>query len=1595
MTSYARWSKIATTWRNRRHLRDARSRRQRQHLFRKSLMESLEARQLLAADWNLADFGGFRQDWQISEPATALPVDSLEDYQAGNWESEDPVAFQLIGDLWDSVQPLTASPEVVFIDPFVPDYASLTAELSSFRVASDDDNAPPMEWVLLDADTDAVWQITDWLSQREGLKAIHLVSHGAPGTLLWGSTRLDSEILPSYGEQLAAWGNALALGGDLLLYGCDVGQGQVGERFLQQLAAFSGADVAASTNPTGTARLGGDWILETWTGPIETTPLFTASTAWEGLLGGTVFGDGWGAGQTRSSSDGTTLDFSAVTGDLVFLIDGATVTVNYADPNRTDSLTYTATEPYTIIGSQGSDRFQIADDSLLTSIDGQMGDDTVAFTATTGLAGDVSITTATRGDHTAFTLSNIETFAGSISLGAGIRGEINQAIEGWATVVTEFVQSELLATRIPLLDISLVEVLGRGFSVNPLDDLDAAKAYATSLLTFDSTALDGLADLGAIAGVLQDQLNSAVSGELFTVSASLQQWSELHLDVSFAASQSFQFAPAISSDVTTALAAAGISLSAFSQLDLTASLGGSVQFGIDLAGITDFDAGSFADRGFLRIDPLTFAVDLDASNITAAAGLSAQVFGSAATVNITDGTARLNARAALSLDPTGADGNGGFAISRLSETHELRLEASGSLDTRLPLSATLGSFDLSHFGTPTLILATDSLLEYQGDRLLVTTPELSLDVALNADLAARLLDLLGQIRDLGQNLPFGLFDQEIPGLGQSLNQLLTNSQSAVDDAGVGGVFKLKDAAGHYFYSDYDPGAGQGTTFTLNPDVTVRGLLETLNRTLASLTQVKFSMDQLDWSGKNLAGFDFAAFRIAGGNDFSLDFLRGLDFSGADLRGADLSGLDLTGIDFSGARFDATTRFDGAILRRADFSGADLRGVNLSGLDLRWAKFSQARIDGVDFRFSAAFDVDWSNVRFSAGNQPNSTDLVSNTDLSGVFGGDGGWKQLAFGLDLSGWTAKNWSRFDLSGLDFSGSNLSGFDLSGANLRGIALHGATLDNANLSGAFAWDVKWGTLASGVNVNISDLLHNLSLPDWGSSTGTAKNWAAGLDLSGFDFSGWDLSGLDFTDITLTGANFAGSLLKGVTFPNFDPGWNFAFADFRGIDLSGIAQLAGVFRGANFSGLDFSGISFAGDSQDFTGADFSFSQNLDGLFSGLSESVSRWFDGVNFGGVDFSGLGADAKGKFKFGGFRGVSFSHADLSGLDFRGVDMSFASFGGSTLTDVNFDGVSLLGARLADSLGDVASAAGAFYDGLTGLPTRWTDSESFMAELNPVVIEDIFATGAPGPAFAFSGGLKFADNQIDLSVHLQANIDRQFAVDFALGSDDLAPSVAAALPTMELAGTAYGRGVLAVDFDLGMLLGVRDASVAGLFTVPLPDPGSLDPYFRLNRFDIGGSLGVTGLRASLEVAGLGSVGVEDVSLGLMAGGRVSLTPPGGDTRLKLSDMAALRTADPANWYKNLVEVTPSAKFDAGFTVTVDSAIKIGDDTFSAVFGNPIVNLATERLFYTDEHGGTRFQSPAVTLDVALTVAQRDTLLSVLGTLKDGGAARCPAIF
>ena len=145
------------------------------------------------------------------------------------------------------------------------------------------DNLPDgSEWILLDPARDGVLQLQEILLNYQGLDSLHILSHGAPGALHLGTTALTNENLARYASALHAIGAALSPDGDLLLYGCNVAEGRIGATFVAQLAQATGADVAASTNPTGAMALGGDAVLERHSGTVESIALAVVSSG--GLL---------------------------------------------------------------------------------------------------------------------------------------------------------------------------------------------------------------------------------------------------------------------------------------------------------------------------------------------------------------------------------------------------------------------------------------------------------------------------------------------------------------------------------------------------------------------------------------------------------------------------------------------------------------------------------------------------------------------------------------------------------------------------------------------------------------------------------------------------------------------------------------------------------------------------------------------------------------------------------------------------------------------------------------------------------------------------------------------------------------------------------------------------------------------------------------------------------------------------------------------------------------------------------------------------------------------------------------------------------------
>lgn len=176
----------------------------------------------------------------VATDATAQPADPL-------LEALDQAVPAAVGAPADTLQPV----EWLVIDAAVPDAAQLAADArDGVRV------------LMLDASRDGLAQIRDAVvAGGAPVSALHIVSHGAPGYIVLGNSALDNAQLAARASELQALQPLLTADADVLLYGCDVALGAVGEAFVQELARLTGADVAASTDATGGAAVEGDWVF--------------------------------------------------------------------------------------------------------------------------------------------------------------------------------------------------------------------------------------------------------------------------------------------------------------------------------------------------------------------------------------------------------------------------------------------------------------------------------------------------------------------------------------------------------------------------------------------------------------------------------------------------------------------------------------------------------------------------------------------------------------------------------------------------------------------------------------------------------------------------------------------------------------------------------------------------------------------------------------------------------------------------------------------------------------------------------------------------------------------------------------------------------------------------------------------------------------------------------------------------------------------------------------------------------------------------------------------------------------------------------------
>jgi hypothetical protein len=100
------------------------------------------------------------------------------------------------------------------------------------------------EVVYLDPSRDGLQQIAEWLHGSQGVQAVHILSHGAPGQWALGATVADAlSLCDEHADPLAIIAGVLSANAVLTLHGSDLAADASGAQLIATLAAVTGAQV--------------------------------------------------------------------------------------------------------------------------------------------------------------------------------------------------------------------------------------------------------------------------------------------------------------------------------------------------------------------------------------------------------------------------------------------------------------------------------------------------------------------------------------------------------------------------------------------------------------------------------------------------------------------------------------------------------------------------------------------------------------------------------------------------------------------------------------------------------------------------------------------------------------------------------------------------------------------------------------------------------------------------------------------------------------------------------------------------------------------------------------------------------------------------------------------------------------------------------------------------------------------------------------------------------------------------------------------------------------------------------------------------------
>lgn len=393
---------------------------------------------------------------------------------------------------------------LVVIDSRIPDYASLLDQLPAHAIVR-----------VVDAQESGLDAIHAALVQGQ-FQAVHILSHGTPGSFAIGTDTINNETLPRQADALAGWATQLTADADILLYGCDIAQGEAGALLVTELARLTSADVAASTDATGSANKGGNWVLESATGSIEAGVL--AFSGYGGVLAAPTVTDTAPADEPFSVGEntpkvvgnhitvtGTGADSLTVTASVT----KGTLSASTFTGDATAVQAWLASLSYTYTGtSQTGDS-----DTLTLSIVNNTNAGTTVFTRSITIAPENDAPVMTPPASGAGRLSVAEGSNAAFAPGAGTAGSpVTQINLGLTDLDNTQAQIILKLTTLPgqgVLKLNGNELtVGSTFAVSDIANLsyhhNGSQVLSTTTDTFQITVDDGAGGLLTLQTVTVD-----------------------------------------------------------------------------------------------------------------------------------------------------------------------------------------------------------------------------------------------------------------------------------------------------------------------------------------------------------------------------------------------------------------------------------------------------------------------------------------------------------------------------------------------------------------------------------------------------------------------------------------------------------------------------------------------------------------------------------------------------------------------------------------------------------------------------------------------------------------------------------------------------------------------------------------------------------------------------------------------------------------------------------------------------------------------------------------------------------------------------------